>query len=216
MITIIGASKGLGKLFHEYLLSAEYDKEYPLYLVSREDGINLNDDKEYKHVIELCADSQIVFNNAPANMQLDIVYDTIYNTSHVSPKDWVHVGSQMTDVIKDAKAEGMEYISNKQLYADFIRGEINKFGVHSVKHESLQRHCLLSLGAVETNQIDDMFKRLGIEMIDRAYMYRLWDFIFDTPQDYCLGEIRLVPDQYINPDCNDDFEFRRHLKKYQK
>ena len=72
------------------------------------------------------------------------------------------------------------------------------------------------MGAVETNQIDDMFKRLGIEMIDRAYMYRLWDFIFDTPQDYCLGEIRLVPDQYINPDCNDDFEFRRHLKKYQK
>ena len=215
MITIVGSSKGVGKLFHEYLLTA-FLPDVPINLISRSEGYNLNDNKEYKHVVDLCSESDIVFNNAPAIFQLDLVYDAIYNVEHYTPKDWLHVGTQLTDIIDDAKLGGMDYITKKQEFADFIRQEINKYGLNSVHSESLNRHCLLSLGAVETNQIDKLFNRLDIAMIDREYMFKLFDFILDTPPEYCLGEIRLVPDQYISPECNKDFEFKRHLQKYTK
>ena len=216
MITIVGSSKGLGKLFHEYLLINFTEQDTQINLISRSEGIDLRDDKQYKHVCDLCHESDIVFNNAPASFQMDLVYDTIYNLTNPMPKDWIHVGTQMTDIVTDPRLEGLDYITKKQDFADFIRNEINKFGLSSVHTESLQRHCLLSLGAVETNQIDTLFNRLQIQMVSREYMFKLFDFLFATPTEYCLGEIRLVPDQYIDPSCHDDFEFRRHLQKYTK
>lgn len=215
MITILGASKGVGKLFHDYLVLNEVPS-VDIHCVSREQGIDLNDNKEYKHAIELCADSDIVFNNAPASMQYDIVNEVIYETDDVMPKDWIHVGSQLTDII--ANPEGYNYIYNKQKLADLIRSEINKYGLSAPEDrvECVQRHCLLSLGAVETNQIEEMFNRLSIPMIDRAYMFSLFNFMMECPKEYCLGEIRLIPDQFIDPECYKDFEFRRHTQKYTK